>query len=250
MYADSHVHVDGFSEAHLASLLDAATAKGVGLVLGVGTTIEASRTTIDLSHRFPIIAPAVGIHPWGATPHDVEAFAELRQLAGEPGVVAIGELGIDVVRYPDTGELQWQLFRQQVAVAVELNLALILHCRGARDEIVEFLRGHAPVRGVMHGFDGNLDQAEAWLELGLHIGVGVRAFHGQPSLDLVQAIQGIPLDRLLLETDASTRSYASEEALQPARIPELAQQVARIKGCSSEEVGRVTTAALKALLRS
>lgn len=248
MYSDSHCHLDGYQEGQLASLLEAAGAQGVELVVGVGTTLETSENALDWSRRFPIIAPAVGVHPWWATPLDRETSGRLRQLASQKGVAAIGEVGVDLEREPSTRDLQWQVFREQVSLARELDLPLILHCRGAQDEMLELLHKQAPWRGVLHGFYGDLAEIQVWMDLGLYIGIGLRAFTRYASPSLEEAIRAIPLDRMLLETDSSVRSYASEEANQPARVLEVAQRVARLQGRTPEEVGRRTTANLRALL--
>jgi len=248
MYSDSHSHLDEHPEGQLASILEQAAAKAVELVVGVATTLEAAETTIDLSRRFPSIVPTVGIHPWMAIPLDVETSSKLRKLAGTKGVAAIGEVGIDLERQPTTGELQWEVLRAQVNLARELGLPLILHCRGARDEMLDLLRGQAPVKGVLHGFTGGPEEARAWMDLGLHIGIGLRAFTRNPSSHLEQTVRAIPLDRMLLETDSSSRSYASEENLHPGRVVDVAERVARIKGTPPEEVGRRTTANLRAML--
>lgn len=249
MYSDSHSHVDGYEEGQLTSILEAAKAQGVQMVVGVGTTLEASEITVGLSRRFAMIIPAVGMHPWWAILLDGGTSARLRQLASQKGVAAIGEVGIELELEPiPPRDLQWQLFRDQVALARELGLPLLLHCRGARDEMMELLRGRAPWRGVLHGFTGDPAEAQAWMALGLHIGVGLRALTLNLSPTLEEAIRAIPLDRMLLETDSSVRSYASE-GHQPARVLEVAQWVARLKGVTPEEVGRRTTASLKALLR-
>lgn len=246
MYSDSHSHLDGYEEDQLASALAEARAKGVEMVVGVGTTLETSESTLTLSRRFPEIVPAVGLHPWWAIPLEEEATARLRQLAAQKEVVALGEIGVDLDREPATRDLQWQVFREQVALGRELGLPLLIHCRGAQEEMLELLRKQAPWQGVLHGFNGDLAQAQAWMDLGLHIGIGLRAFTRNPSPALEEAIRAIPLDRMLLETDSSARSYS--EGLQPARVLEVAQLVAGLRGSSPEEVGRRTTANLREML--
>lgn len=248
MYCDSHCHLDGYEEDQLVTLLENASNKEVEMIVGVGTTLEASEIATDLSRRFPNVVPAVGVHPWWAIPLEGEALATLKRLAGLKGVVAIGEVGIDSERYPDTVELQWQSFRQEVALAKELGLPLLLHCRGDRPRMLEYLRSQGAIRGVLHGFTGDSKEAGGWMDLGLYIGIGLRAFTRDPSPAREEAIASIPLDRILLETDSSPRSYASEEAMEPARVVDVAQKVARLHGVSAEEVGRRTTANVRALL--
>ncbi|MDP2728591.1 MAG: TatD family hydrolase [Dehalococcoidia bacterium] len=248
MYSDSHSHINGYTESQLAVVMEEARAKGVGMVVGVGSNLEASMITIRISRLVPGLIPAVGVHPWWATPLDEEALAQLRQLATQKEVAAIGEVGIDLEREPSTRDLQWQIFRQQVALAQELHLPLILHCRGDRDEVLDLLRSQAAVRGVLHGFGGDQAEAQAWLDLGLYIGIGLRGFTRSHPPAFEQAVRAIPLDRMLLETDSSARSYTSEEGLHPARVLDVAQAVARLHGTTAEEVGRLTTNNLKSLL--
>lgn len=126
---------------------------------------------------------------------------------------------------------------------------LLLHCKGAGQEVLEELQAQRPVRGVFHGFAGNRAEAEAWIELGFYVGIGVRAVRRNLSADLEDAIRSMPLGAMLLETDSTVRSYTGEEGLQLAAVTEVAETVARIRGCTPEEVGRQTTANLRAMLR-
>ncbi len=248
MYADSHCHLDDHPESQLKTMMDRAKAQGVELVVGVGTTIESSEATLQLSRRLPGIIPSAGVHPWWAVPLEGDTLARLRQLAGQKEVAAIGEVGVDLERQPHTADLQWQSFRAQVSMARELDLPMILHCRGARAQVVDLLQAGSPVRGVLHGFTGDTEEAQLWMKLGLYIGVGWRAFTRNASPALEETIKTIPLARMLLETDSSARSYASEEANEPARVIDVAQAVARLHRTTPEEVGRQTTANLREMM--
>ncbi len=248
MYSDSHAHVDGFTDHQMVAVLADAKAQGVDIVLGVGTTLDQSQSTIDISRRFPIIVPAVGVHPWWASPADLEKESLFRSLASEGNVRAIGEVGIDLVKNPSTADVQWKVFELQLGLARDLNKPVLLHCKGARSEMQEMLRKGPSVRGVFHGFTGNAADAGGWLDLGLYIGIGVRSLTRNYTPEVEAAIRSIPLDRMLLETDASVRSFASEEALQPTKVIEVAEAVGRIHGLAPGEVGRRTTANLRALL--
>lgn len=247
MYSDSHSHLQGYSDDQMACLVAEAEAKGVEIIVGVGSTLEISEATLELARRIPCVVPAVGMHPWWVTPAALESGARLRQLASQKEVAVIGEVGIDLEKDSSSADLQWQVFQMQVRLAKDLDLPLMMHCRGAREEMQHLLRKEASVRGVLHGFSGTAADAESWMELGLYIGIGVRTFTRSFTPEVEQAIRAIPLDRMLLETDSSVRSYDSE-GLQPAKVVWVAENVARIHGVTPEEVGRRTTANLSAML--
>ncbi|MDO8691462.1 MAG: TatD family hydrolase [Dehalococcoidia bacterium] len=248
MYSDSHAHMDGYTDDQMATVLADAKAKGVDIVVGVGTTLDQSQSTIEIARRFPVIVAAVGVHPWWASPADLEKQTLFRSLASQKGVVAIGEVGIDLEKNPSTAEVQWKVFVLQLGLAKELNKPLLLHCKGARQEMQDLLRREPSIRGVCHGFSGNAADAGSWLDLGLYIGIGVRTLTRNYTPEVESAIRSIPLDRILLETDASVRSFASEEALRPTKVIEVAETVGRIHGVTPDEVGRRTTANLRTLL--
>ncbi|MDP2659124.1 MAG: TatD family hydrolase [Dehalococcoidia bacterium] len=248
MYSDSHTHMDGYTDDQMATVLADAKAKGVDIVLGVGTTLDQSQATIEIARRFPVIIAAVGVHPWWASPADLEKQTLFRSLASQRGVVAIGEVGIDLEKNPSTAGVQWRVFELQLGLARELNKPLLLHCKGAHKEMQDMLRREPSIRGVFHGFSGNAADAGSWLALGLYVGIGVRTLTRNYTPEVELAIRSIPLDRMLLETDASVRSFTSEEALRPTKVIEVAEAVGRIHGVTPDEVGRRTTANLRALL--
>jgi len=249
MYSDSHSHLDGYTDEQMATLLAEAKAREVEIVIGVGSDLDRSEATIEVARRFPGITVAVGIHPWWATPADLERGARLRQLLSQKEVAAIGEVGIDLEKNPSTGDVQWPVFEMQLGLARELNMPMLLHCKGAKKEMQDRLRKESSVRGVMHGFAGTAVDAESWMELGLYIGIGMRTLTRNFGPEVQQAIQSIPLDRMLLETDSSVRSYTGEENLQPTTVIEVAERVGRMHGVTGQEVGRLTTANLRAMLK-
>lgn len=249
MYADSHCHLNGYADDVLTSLLANARANGVETFVAIAGNLDTSRENLELARRIPDVLPAVGIHPWHAAPLDVSASTSLKQLASQKGVVALGEVGIDLVRQPSTRDIQLAVFRAQLTLAKELDLPVMLHCRGADDETLDVIRAHLPMRGVIHGFLGSRTEVQFWLDLGLCVGIGVRAFARDYAPYIEDAVRSIPLDRLLLETDSSFASCNGPEALQPAKVAELAERVAQVHGCTPEEVGRRTSANLRAMLR-
>lgn len=249
MYSDSHSHVDGYTDEQMAAVLAEAKAKGVETIIGVGTTLDTSEEGIQMARRFPAIVPTVGIHPWWAEAKDLNEGGRLKQLASQKEVAAIGEVGIDLEKNPDTADIQWGVFQMQLSLARETGLPMLLHCRGARDRMQEMLRQGPAVRGVLHGFAGTSSEAKSWMDLGLLIGIGIRAFTRNFSAELEQAIRSIPLDRLIIESDSSVRSWDSDENNQPARVVEVAERIAAMHGITPEEVGSRATENLKAMLK-
>ncbi len=246
MYSDAHLHIDAHPEAQLARILEECRASGVEIVVAVSSTLAAARATIDYARRFPMIIPHVGMHPWHVTPLDEATTSEMRRLAREKDVAGIGEIGIDLEKDPSTGKLQWEAFREQLALARDLSLPLNMHSGGGREQMKAMLKQYLPVRGVLHGFAGDRAAAQSWLDLGLYVSIGVRSFV-TPVAGFEAAVRAIPLNRLLVETDSSARSYAGEEALHPVKVLDVAAKVALLKGATPEDVGRQATANLRAL---
>ena len=203
---DTHCHLtyDGLFE-HIEAVIDAATAAGVDRMISVGTTPDDARRAVALAERFSQVYATVGLHPHYADdwPDREPIERAMRELAGHRRVVALGEMGLDR-HYPDppiAGQqraLYWQL-----QVAAELDMPVIIHNREATDDTLTALRasGIAPERGVCHCCTGSVAELEAILDFGAMVSVtGIVTFNN--ARDLAEAVRGVPLDRLMIETDA------------------------------------------------
>lgn len=197
---DTHAHYDDerFDEDRDA-LLQALPQKGVCRVINCGVTLDSSRTTLALAHKYDYIYAAIGIHPedcGDATESDYEALIELYS---DPKVVAVGEIGLDY--YWDTApkDVQIQAFERQLILANELDLPVIVHDREAHADTMMLLQKHRP-RGVLHCFSGSVETMQEAVKLGFYIGLGGAVTFKNAKKPLAVAA-AVPLDRLLLETD-------------------------------------------------
>lgn len=242
MIADTHAHLDfsPFDPDRERVILRARVA-GLVAIVNVGTDPESCRASVALAEQYDFMYAAVGIHPHDAKALTPGVLEELRALARHPRVVAIGEIGLDYYRDLSPRPLQRQAFADQLALAAELGLPVVIHSRDALDDILSVLRGWTG-RGVLHSYSGGPERLEEVLALGLSVGIsGPVTFPNAHRLRAVAA--RVPLDRLLIETDCP---YLTPEPYrgrrnEPAYVWHVAGAVARVRGMSAEEVARITT---------
>lgn len=239
---DSHSHyTDEAFDSDRDTLLASFPEKGIRRCMICATDLPSARACMQLAERFPaLLITAVGVHP--ETPDAPEGYLDrLREYAKHPSVKAIGEIGLDY-HYEDCDPAQQKrILREQLALAKELNLPVILHCRDAMGEMLEILREFAPLQGVMHCFSGSAESAQEVLRLGLYIGfTGVITFRNAKKP--LAALRSVPPDRLLLETDCPYMApvpYRGKRC-DSTMLTETAAVMAREKGVSAEEICRIT----------
>lgn len=244
---DSHAHLDfppydGDREETVARAREA----GVVLILNVGADLESSRASVDLAGRYDFIYAAVGVHPHDAKTLTPDALAELHALARQPKVVAIGEIGLDYYRDLSPRPVQREAFARQLALAEELGLPVILHCRDALDDMLAILRGWKGT-GVVHSYSGGPGRLDEVLALGLSVGIsGPVTFANAHRLREVAA--RVPLDRLLTETDCPylTPEPHRGKRNEPAYVRYVVEAIAGARGVPAETVAQ---AALENALR-
>jgi TatD DNase family protein len=213
-----------------------ANEQGVTRMLLIGGSVEQSKQAIQLSQtHIDTFSTTVGVHPHCAKDAGDNFIDELRQLATNYHVVAIGECGLDFNRNFSPADIQLQVFEQQLQLAGELGLPVYLHERDAFDQQIDLLTQYSDKLngGVVHCFTGGKEQAEAYLQLGFFIGITGWVCDPKRGESLRDALSVIPLDRILLETDAP---YLMPKTLktksrnnQPANLPHIAQAVAQLK---------------------
>ncbi len=252
-FIDTHVHLDIPPLAgDQSGAIRRAEKVGVRQVITVGTDLASSKKNLELARQFPQVYAAVGIHPHDAKGASDEVYSELLRLAGIPNVVAWGEIGLDFVKEYSPRDIQLRVFRQQVRLAAGIALPIIVHDRGAHVETVEILREEAAgvLRGVMHCFSGDVKLARQVLDLGFFISVtGIVTF---PKAKLVkEVVNYVPLERLLIETDSPFLSPVPYRGKpnEPARVVHVAEEIAKIKEVSLQEVARCTSANARDLFR-
>ena len=199
---DSHAHyLDNRFDDDRDTLLSSLLCGDVCGIIENGTSAASSREAVALAHRHGGVWAAIGIHPGEAAEAVPSDLAVLEQLAADEKVVAIGEIGLDY-HYEDACPrgVQQQWFRAQLELANRLQLPVVIHDREAHEDTLRFLQEYRPA-GVVHCFSGSVEMAREILKLGLYIGIGgVVTFKN--ARKTVEVAVEIPLDRLLLETDA------------------------------------------------
>lgn len=239
---DSHSHyTDAAFDADRDALLRTFPAQGIVRCMVCGTQTEDSAAGIALAERYPaLMVAAVGVHP--ECPQPPAGYLEaLRQMAQHPCVKAIGEIGLDYHYEGCEKAVQIRILRDQLALAQELHLPVILHCREATGDMLAVLREFAPLEGCMHCFSGSPETAREVLEMGLYLGFnGVITFKN--ARKPLEVIRSVPLDRLLLETDCPYLApvpYRGKRC-DSTMIPETAAVMARETGTSVTEICRIT----------
>ncbi len=245
MLIDSHTHVDTDRFQHdRDTVIQAAIAGGVTRMVDPGCDLVSSQAALALAKAYPgIIFAGVGVHPHEATTYTEEVEAQLREMAREPEVVAIGEFGLDYFRMLSPREIQRDVFCAHLRLARECQLPCIIHVRDAHDDVMELLRAYGQdLRGVFHCFSGNIAQAEACLAFeGFMLSfAGPLTKQGNALPDVARMA---PLDRILVETDSP---YLVPKPLkarrnEPLFVKHTAEKLAEIRGISLEEIAQVTT---------
>ncbi|MCW5745013.1 MAG: TatD family hydrolase [Alphaproteobacteria bacterium] len=246
MLVDSHCHLD-FPE--LAAEEDAVVAHardaGVGAMLTIGTRLDSFAQVRAIAERHANIWCSVGVHPHEAREEGQRAPDRLVALAQHPKVIGIGETGLDYFYEHSPRAAQAESFRAHIAAARASGLPLIVHTRDADDDTADILRTEmraGAFSGLIHCFSSGRAMAEAALELGLSISIsGIVTFKAAEALRDI--VRDVPLDRLLVETDAPYLAPVPRRGKrnEPAFVTHTAAKVAELKGVSMAELERVTT---------
>lgn len=245
MLVDSHCHLDfpDFSE-RLGTVLGAMKDAGVGHALCAGVSLERFPAMLALVESRPELFAAVGVHPDGQEGKDPDVGA-LMELANHPKVVAIGETGLDYYRL--TGDLEWQRqrFRTHIRAAIASCKPLIIHTRAAAQDTLRILGEERAdlAGGVMHCFTENWEVARAALDLGLYISFsGIVTFKNAE--ELREVARRVPLDRILVETDAPYLAPHPHRGKtnEPAYVLHVAEEMAKIRASTFTEIAEATTA--------
>ncbi len=249
---DTHAHLDFRQfDPDRQKVLRRALDAGVGAILTVGTDLASSRRAAALAARHRSVFAAVGMHPHDAAKLDGETLAQLRGLAKQPRVVAVGEIGLDYYRDRSPREAQRRAFRAQLAWAAKLGKPTIIHDRDAHDEVLHTLSDWAaglkgsPLAGrlgVLHTFSGDLVMAEKAVDLGFYISIsGPVTYKNERRLP--EIVRALPLDRLLVETDCPflTPHPHRGRRNEPAYVRLVAERIAELRGMDVDEFAQATT---------
>ncbi len=249
MLVDSHCHLDHLDLADyqnsLSEILAAARQRGVQQFLSVGVDLATSAKLIEMAQSFPDVVVSVGVHPLQRELPPLPEVAELIDLGRQQGVVAIGETGLDNYYDQDNAAWQEQSFIRHLQAAAQLKKPVIVHTRDAREQTLAILKAHVDqeMGGVIHCFTENWEMAKAAMDLNFMISFsGIITFRN--AKELREVVRQVPLDRMLVETDAPWLAPVPYRGKQnePGYVVEVAKMVAEIKGIDWQEVAEVTTA--------
>lgn len=233
-----HVHHRGAPADQVTALVEDARAAGVERLITVGCDLDDSRAAIAAAAAHPDVFATAGVHP-----HDAkDGIDGLEEMLATPGLVAVGECGLDYFYEHSPRDAQRPVFAAQIALAHAHDLALVIHARDAWDDTFDVLAAEGtPERTIFHCFTGGPDEARRCLDLGAHLSIsGIVTF--KQSDDLRAAVALCPLDRLLVETDSPylTPHPHRGERNRPARVPHVGAAVAAARSVPVAEVAAAT----------
>ncbi len=245
MLIDTHAHLDdarfdGDRDAMIARAREA----GVEHLVTIGCDLTTSRAAVELADRYPFVYATVGVHPHEAKQIGDSWYDDLRRLAQHKKVVAYGEIGLDYHYNHSPPKLQRERFREQIVLARELRLPIVVHTREAQDDTIAILKEEnaADVGGVFHCFSGDARLAKDALDLGFLLSFsGVITF--QNATMLRDIVKTVPMDRILVETDSPYLTPAPHRGTrnEPAHVRLVAEKIAAIQGMTADQVAELTS---------
>jgi len=245
---DSHCHLDDRSyHKDLEAVIHRAKQNGVESMMTVGIDRETSIRAIEIAEKFHGVYASVGVHPHRASSCSDRVMKRLADLAKNTRVRAWGETGLDFNRMYSPRDDQEKWFVRQIQTADEHQLPLILHERDSRGRLLEILKTHPSKnrRGVVHCFSGNRLELDAYIDLGLYIGVTGILTLLKRGTDLRNLVRHIPLEKLLIETDAPYLTPAPQKNKtrrnEPAFVKSVLLKLAEIRDLDPEELAEITS---------
>jgi TatD DNase family protein len=244
MIFDSHTHLNAeqFNE-DIPQTVERAREMGVTKMAVVGFDTPTIEKSLMLNQQYPDIYSIIGWHPTEAGSYSKEIEKDLQEKLTLPKVVALGEIGLDYYWMEDPKDVQEAVFRRQIAIAREMKLPISVHTREALEDTYKILKDEkiGSVGGIMHSFSGDAEWAERFMDLGMHISFsGVVTF--KKALDVQEAAKTIPLERMLVETDAPYLApvpYRGKRN-EPGYTKYTVEKIAELRNTAPEEIARQT----------
>lgn len=245
MIFDSHTHLNAeqFNE-DIPETIQRAKELGVTEMAVVGFDTPTIEKSLELSQQYKEIQSIIGWHPTEAGSYTPDIEKKLQQLLTTPKVVALGEIGLDYYWMEDPKEVQDRVFRRQIAIAKEMNLSISIHTRDAMEDTYKILKEEdiRDIGGIMHSFSGDPEWMEKFLDMGMHISLsGVVTF--KKALEVQDVAKAVPLDRLLVETDAPYLApvpYRGKRN-EPGYTRYVVEKIAELREVPFEEIAKQTT---------
>ncbi len=237
---ETHCHLDSLKEGPIAELLEKTRQQGIEQLITISTSPENYDTVLEYAKTYPDVYCTQGVHPHSASQWSTAASEHLIRNAAHSKVVAIGEIGLDYHYYYSTKEQQIVAFKEQLEIAIKLDLPVVIHSRDADEDMEEILNEMAPrmnKKGVIHSFTSGEQLARTALALGFHLG-----FNGIITFNNAQNVRDVlkltPLDKILFETDAPylTPTPYRGRPNAPFYLPMVALKVAEVKEIKLEEL--------------
>ena len=245
MLIDSHAHLEMPEfRKDLEAVIQRAKASGVEYIFTVGTEKRDWKRALEIAHAHSLIYAILGVHPQNAKEIDGETYSTLRDLCQDEKVKALGEIGLDFYRNLSPKEVQLKRFREQVELARELKLPIVVHDREAHEETIRILRSEKALEcgGIIHCFSGDDEMAKACIDMGFYISIpGSITFKNASGLR--ETVKKLPLDSLLVETDAPflTPEPFRGKRNEPGFVRYTAQKIAEIKKVPFEKVAEASS---------
>ena len=244
MFIDSHAHIqlDRF-DSDRSVVIERAKNSQVSIILVVGFDISTSHLAVELADRYDHIYATVGLHPHDAKRFTPQTLREIALLAEHPKVVALGEMGLDYHRNLSPKSVQKRVFEEQLDLATQLDLPIVVHNRNAFDDILSILENHSQLTGgVLHCFSENTKSMDRVIDVGFHIGIGGPVTY-KKSKDLKQVVKVMPADSFLIETDCPwlAPQLRRGKRNEPAYITEIATKIAELRQVTIESVGQTSS---------
>jgi TatD DNase family protein len=246
MLIDSHAHLEmpDFRK-DMEEVIQRAKASNVEYILTVGTEKKDWIRAIEIAHAYPFIYAILGVHPHNAKEIEDQTYETLKRLCQDEKVKALGEMGLDFYKNFSPRELQLKRFREQIGLARELRLPIVVHDREAHQETLEILKseGAKECGGVIHCFSGDYEMAKDCIDMGFSISIpGSITFKNAEGFQ--EVVKRLPLESLLVETDAPFLAPVPFRGKrnEPSYVRYTAEKVAQIKKVSFEKVAEATTA--------
>jgi hydrolase, TatD family len=252
MFIDSHAHLEMKAFDHdRDEVITRAGEAGVDYTVTVGTTLSDCEKAISIADKYESVYAVIGIHPHEVKNIDDRTYESLREMAKADKVVAYGEIGLDFFHNLSPRDAQIKRFGEQLELASEIGLPVVIHDREAHTETLEMLKEwKGTQRGIIHCFSGDYAMAEKCLDMGFYISIpGTITF--KKSEALREVVRKVPITSLLLETDSPflTPHPMRGKRNEPANVILTARRIAEIKGLSFEEIGEITSQNVKDIFK-
>ncbi|KUF32191.1 MULTISPECIES: TatD family hydrolase [Lysinibacillus] len=249
MFIDTHVHLNADQyEEDLQEVIDRALEARVEKMVVIGFDRKTINRTMQLIEQYDFVYGVIGWHPVDAIDCTQQDLDWIEELAAHPKIVGIGETGLDYYWDKSPKEVQQALFRKQIQLAQKLGLPIIIHNRDATGDVVQILREEnaASIGGVMHCFSGSVETARECIAMNFMISLGGPVTFKNARLPKEVATE-IPLEHLMIETDAPYLAPHPHRGKrnEPSFVPLVAEEIARLKGLTIEEIAQATTANAK-----